>query len=192
MNDIDYIKRRMKARKHKPLNDHHFKRFYGFMMKVMVSVMLCVGVMTYVKVWPNEKVLKSFMSENLNFNTWFASVGSYFAPFFKAKTNDMPVSKTVNYQWIEKNEYKSGSNQVDILCEGTVIFKGNQKLLNDYVTIQGINGLKITYGNVQDLSVNLYDYVHIGDVIGVYNEKVYLIFEYENKEITYDEAKHYF
>ena len=189
MNDVDYIKHRMKARKVRRLNDNHFKHFYNYMVKVMIAIMIGIGVMTYFKVWPEQTVIKKFIMEDLNVNALVQNVSAYFSPFFGKKDEAVPVANVTEYQLINKNYYKSGSNQVSILCEGTVIYKGHQDILKDYVIIQGINGLKITYGCINDSNLNLYDYVHAGDTIGVYDKQFIMIFEYDNKEITYEEAK---
>lgn len=192
MNDIEYIKHRMKVRKGKRLNDSHFKRFYNYMIKMMVAIMMGIGVMTFFKASPEQTAIKKFIMEDLNGSTLIKQMSTYFSPFFNQKEDSIEVSSNLDIQWIDKNYYKGASNQVTMLTEGTVIYKGHQDILKDYIIVQGINGLKITYGQVSDLNLNLYDYVHIGDSVGVYEKQFIMIFEYDNKEITYEEAKQIF
>ena len=104
---------------------------------------------------------------------------------------DLPVSQIPEYQLIDKNYFQSNSNEVKILDEGTVVYVGHQDILNDYVIIQGVSGIKITYGKLTNNNLKLYDYVHVGEVIG-YDKNLILVFEYEGKEISYEQAKQYF
>lgn len=192
MNDVDYIKHRMKARKEKRLNDHHFNRFYNFMIRVMIAIVVGIAVFTYFKSEPDHTVLKKFIMEDLRIENIVGKISQYFSPFFSEDETIIPVSQEVDYQLIDKNYFKNNTNQVKVLSEGTIIYVGHQDILQDYVIIQGINGVKVTYGKIGDMQVKLYDYVHVGDILGTYDANVILIFEYDGKEISYEEAKSLF
>ena len=58
MSDLDEIRKRMQKRKGTkyPLNDDNFKRFYNFMIKFMVVILVVLVSMSYVKLNPNTKL----------------------------------------------------------------------------------------------------------------------------------------
>lgn len=58
MSDLDEIRKRMQKRKGTkyPLNDDNFKRFYNFMIKFMVVILVVLVSMSYVKLNPNTKI----------------------------------------------------------------------------------------------------------------------------------------
>ncbi len=191
MNEVEYIKRRMKQRKKHVLNDRHFKKFYNLTIKIMVAMVIGISTMTYFKIHPNHTMLKQFLFQNIEMEQFKQTFTKWLMPFLKLESFDIPVVERVDYQHIEKNLYKSNSNEVKTLDEGTVVYIGNQDILGNYLTIQGISGVKITYGKISHLDMELYDYVKMNETIGSYDENIMIIFEYGGKEISYEEAKQY-
>ena len=49
------------------------------------------------------------------------------------------------------------------------------------VIIEGIDGVDIWYGNLQNINVKLYDYVNESDFLGECNKNLYIVLE-KNKE----------
>ena len=70
---------------------------------------------------------------------------------------------------------------------GIVIKKGKKDNYKTMITIQDKNGLNITYGCLDDVNVELYDYVEKGEVLGICDKQLYLIFEKDNKYLSYEE-----
>lgn len=192
MNEVDYIKKRMKQRKQHTLNDQNFKCMYNSMIKLMVAMMIGIGTLTYFKADPNNLELKKLLTQDFDFSKISSNITKWISPFLHLDKMDLPVSQIPEYQLIDKNYFQSNSNEVKILDEGTVVYVGHQDILNDYVIIQGVSGIKITYGKLTNNNLKLYDYVHVGEVIGAYDKSLILVFEYEGKEISYEQAKQYF
>lgn len=190
MNEVDYIKKRMQQRKQNTLNDNNFKKMYNSMIKLMVTIMIGIGTLTYFKTRPDHLELKKLLTQDFDFNKISQDITKWFSPFLQLEKLE-EVANTIEYELIDKNNFKSNSNEVCILDEGTVVYVGNQEILQDYVIIQGVSGIKITYGKLSECNLKLYDYVHVGDIIGAYNENLILVFEYEGKEISYEQAKQY-
>ena len=56
------------------------------------------------------------------------------------------------------------------------------------VIIEGIDGVDIWYGNIENSNVKLYDYVNKGDFLGeVENNNLYLVLEKNKEYISFEE-----
>lgn len=94
----------------------------------------------------------------------------------------------------EISDYQDGerltvSNQslVNSLTSGVVVFSGEKEGYGNTVIIQGIDGADIWYGNLENISLNLYDYIEAGTVIGnTKDEYLYLVIKKDNEYIKYE------
>lgn len=59
--------------------------------------------------------------------------------------------------------------------------------MSGYVVILGKNDVEITYSNIDNVMVTLYDEVDQGMVLGSYQDQFVLQFEHLGKEISYEE-----
>ena len=72
--------------------------------------------------------------------------------------------------------YKLNKNEnISAFCDGVVVFIGQKDGYNNTVIIQGVDGFDIWYGNLENVNVNLYDYVKGGNLLGNVNEELYLV-----------------
>ena len=187
MNEIDEIKRRMekrRARAYPVLTDRHFSKFYNAMIKCMVVLMVVIAVCAYVKVSPNGEQVKDYIFNDLNFQQvtkWFQQQLSHLN-----NNESISVSSQVSYTHIKDNYYTNQSNEVLNFSKGRVIYVGEQKLLGKYVTVLLENNIEVTYGQLTDVFVSLYDKIEEATIIGTYNEQVMIIFTQGEKEIDYD------
>ena len=56
------------------------------------------------------------------------------------------------------------------------------------VIVQGIDGVDIWYGNLENVSVNLYDYIEAETIIGeTKDEYLYLVIKKDNEFIKYED-----
>ena len=92
----------------------------------------------------------------------------------------------MSYTHIKDNYYTNQSNEVLNFSKGRVIYVGEQKLLGKYVTVLLENNIEVTYGQLTDVFVSLYDKIEEATIIGTYNEQVMIIFTQGEKEIDYD------
>ena len=96
------------------------------------------------------------------------------------------VSNQVNYTHVKDNFYTNQTNEVLNFSKGRVIYVGEQKLLGKYITVLLDNNVEVTYGQLTDVFVSLYDQVDTATIIGTYNKQVMIIFTQGEKEIDYD------
>lgn len=193
MNDLDRVRKRIQSRQRSSLNDHHFHSFFKLGISLMCFVLFVVSVKTGTK-------MSTYLQNSYNhlLTEWTklpisTTVSKLFDPYFKnEQETSLAVNQIQNYEWVEKNLYTSSSNEVVALEEGTVIEISEQDLLGKYLIVQGKSGIKTTYGLLDNVEINLYDYLHPGDLIGSYDSQIILIFDDHGKEISYDEAKKIF
>lgn len=84
MSDLDEIRKRMQKRKGTkyPLNDDNFKRFYNFMIKFMVVILVVLVSMSYVKLNPNTKI-KDLVLNDANYKKLLAGYRIHYYRFYQ-------------------------------------------------------------------------------------------------------------
>ena len=186
MDDLYEVRKRIQKRRgaKKPLNDDNFKRFYNFMVKFMVVIVVALVSLSYVKLNPNSSI-KEMVLNDANYKavtSWISDTLFSFLP-----DEDVSVSSAVTYQNISGDYFKNNSNEVLSITDGRVIETGIDDGSGSYVTVLGKDEVEITYGNIDNVMVALYDEVAQGMILGSYQEQLILKFEYLGEEITYEE-----
>ena len=139
MSDLDDVRKRMQKRRgtnKKPLNDDNFKRFYNFMVKFMVVILVVLVSMSYIKINPDSNIKKMILND-----TNYKAVTSWISDnlFSFLPSDDVSVSSGVEYQHVKDDYYKNNSNEVLSIEAGRVIATGNDENLSGYVVILGKN-----------------------------------------------------
>ncbi len=188
MNEIDEIKKRMekrRARRQPTLTDYHFSKLYNSMIKCMVVLLVGIAVCAYVKVSPNGEQIKDYVLNDLRFKQAAQWINQQLTRFI-SDDDAVTVSNQVNYTHVRDNFYTNQTNEVLNFSKGRVIYVGEQKLLGKYITVLLDNNVEVTYGQLTDVFVSLYDQVDTATIIGTYNKQVMIIFTQGEKEIDYD------
>lgn len=154
------------------------------MVKFMVVILVALVSMSYIKLNPDSNLKKMILNDTnyKMFTSWLSDTIFSFLP-----SDEITVSSEISYQHIKDDYYKNNSNEVLSIEEGRVIETGTNENLGGYVVILGKNNVSITYSEIDNVMVALYDEVDQGMVLGSYNEKFILQFEYLGKEISYEE-----
>ncbi len=80
-----------------------------------------------------------------------------------------------------KNNY-----MVPILESGIVVFIGQKEGYGDAIVIEQIDGIDVTYANVNITNIKLYDYVEKGKLLGeAKSNKFYLVFQKDGQYLDY-------
>ncbi len=143
----------------------------------------------------NKKLYKDYvLNESIHFTKIENMYEKLFGRVLPKDTGVIPVS---NGKLIYKNitKYKDGekleiSNKsiINTLMNGIVVYIGNKDDYNNTVIIQGVDGVDIWYGNLENISVKLYDYIEKDTVIGnIVDDKLYLVIKKDNEFITYED-----
>lgn len=197
ISERDFSKKINKNEKKKPsyLKSLFFKTF----IKSLVVVILSLGSLIYIKQSDsNKKKFKNIVyNNNLSFAKIYSAYKKYLGdivPFKNTfKDNTKIVSgDTISYSQITKDENGfllsvSKDYIVNSIYAGIVIKTENSDKYKNIITIQDKNGLNISYGNLNEVSVKIYDYVEKGELLGNCDDKLYLIFEKDGKYLSYEE-----
>ena len=70
---------------------------------------------------------------------------------------------------------------------GIVIFIGDKEGYGKTVIVQQENGVDVWYSNLEEINVKLYDYIKKGNLIGMVNQNLYLVFIKNGDVIDYKE-----
>ena len=172
-----------------------FKTF----IKAVVVIILYLGSLIYIKQNEDNKVNfeKIVYNNSLSFakiyNTYKKYLGDAipFKNIFKDNTK-VVSSESISYSEITKKENGyllsvSKDYIVNSIYAGIIIKIENDDKYKNIITIQDKNGLNISYGNLKEVSVKIYDYVDKGELLGNCDNNLYLIFEKDGKYLSYEE-----
>lgn len=168
--------------------------------KLCFSLILLFTTLIILKSKPEFKniLYKEVYEKNISFSTINSLYKKYagsalpFDNLFKEETKPV-FDETLEYS--EANKYMDGvkltvaSNYlVPTLDSGLVIFIGEKENYGDTVIIQQANGIDVWYSGINNMSVNLYDYVDKGSFIGeVENNNFYLVFKKDGEVLNYQD-----
>lgn len=185
MNDVEKVRHRMEKRKgnYKPLNDHNFKLVYNAMIKSMV--ILVVSIVTVIGIKTNMFAnIQNTVLDNKMFQQAVSFVQDTFLDILPSEKS-IEVNSEITYQQLGNDYFKNNSNEVVNFEKGKVIAKGNVEN-KEYVTILFYNDVQVSYMEIENITVNLYQEVDQGTVIGNYDDKFKMKFEKLGKEISYE------
>lgn len=168
--------------------------------KIIYKILLVVVLVLFGSLIINKNYnLKSIVYDNvyvnyLNFskikNTYNTYLGNII-PFQDIIKDEAVFNEKLKYK--DKSTYNNGvkltldNNIVPILDSGIVIFIGNKDNFNKTVIIENSDGVEEWYGNLDNIKVNLYDYVKKNDILGdTNNNTLYLEFKKDNKSLDYN------
>ncbi len=210
MDSLEEEKRRIKKRRENYFNNkcefledgEEKKKNYvnGLIARLLIGLIVFFGILIAtnfngrINNFVHEKILKenmSFTKITDMYNKYFGSIvplknmGSDEKTVFNEKMTYEEIKNYQNgYELTVQNNYL-----VPVINSGIVVFIGEKDNLGNTVIIQGIDGIDYWYSNVENLSVNLYDYTSKGDYLGTSKDnKLYLTFKKENDFLEYDEV----
>ena len=132
---------------------------------------------------PHARVIDEYILNDKYYKEVMHVGISYVKQLFNG--GSIEVSKHVSYTHLKDNYYTNETNEVVNFSKGRVIYVGKQEIMGNYVIVLLENSVEVTYANLSDLFVELYDSVDEGSIIGTYNDEVMLIFNEGVKEIDY-------
>lgn len=197
INSFDFYKKKTKKenKEEKPF----LKFLFSILVKSLIVIVLFLGSLIFIRQSDENK--KNF--ENIVFNNSlsFAKIYSIYnkylgdaLPFkntFK-ETTKVVSNEKITYSNIEKenNGYMlsvSSDFIVSSVKSGIVIEKKKNEEYGNIIKIQDKDGLNITYGCLDEVEVDLYDYVEKGELLGNAINQLYVEFEKDGKYLSYEE-----
>ena len=175
-------------------NEKKPNRFIHFINKCLSAIL--IGIIALIVMEYSPK-FKTFMhDEILNKNISFGFIGKiynkYFGSVLPENSNDNVVkvfNEKINYSKIEKNQdgvllTVDKNYLVPAINSGVVVFIGDKDNLGKVIVIEQVDKTTITYGNILNTSLKLYDYVEKGSFIGeIKDTNLYLSILKDNEYI---------
>ena len=147
----------------------------NFINKCLSAVL--IGLIALIVMEYSPK-FKTFMKEEvLSKNISFGFIGKLYNKYFGEilpQTNDNIV-KVFNEKLIYKTKEKyydgykvtvDSNYLVPFIESGVVVFMGQNDEYGNIITIEGENGTTITYGNIKNVDLKLYEYINKGKYLG--------------------------
>ena len=177
----------------------YLKKFlFQVLIKSLIVIIIFISSLIYIsRSDENKNYFKKIVYNNsLSFARIYNVYKNYLGDLIPFKNILSNTTKTVSSEKIsydnitkENNVYMldtSSMYMVTSIKSGIVIKKENSKKYKTLITIQDKDGVNITYGMLENLNINLYDYVDKGEGIAMCNKKLYLIFEKNGKYLSYE------
>ncbi len=151
------------------------KIFTKFLVKTSISVILFLIALIYIKYDKNngDKIYKFLYSKNITMASVNNLYSKYFGdilPFQSSKNVEKVFNETIKYKDISK--YKDGfklsvdnNYLIPIVNSGVVVFVGDKEEYGKTVIIEQVDGVRMWYANIDNLNINIYDYVKKGEYL---------------------------
>jgi len=201
MDDLETVKKRLKNKRSNYGSNNDKKGDYINILISRVLIALIIFFCCLILINTNNKVETFIKNDVLKDNIKFTKISNLYNKYFGKLIPIKEVKDETSTVFDEKivyeklSDYKDGyellvsqNYLVPIINSGIVVFIGEKEDYGNTVIIQGIDEIDYWYGNVDNLSVSLYDYVSKGNLLGsCKSDKLYLVFHKNGEYLGYDE-----
>ncbi len=199
MDELEMIALRHKKRRENEFSEtkKDDKKISKIFTKVLLSVILVLGCTIYIKLSPDN--LANFKNTVLQSNLTFTKINEWyhnsFGNILPSVTEPTEQLVSNNDLILNKEKYLDGykisttkDSAISVLESGLFVFQGEKEGYGNVYIVQGVNGIDIWYGNINNTNLKLYDYIESGTVIGNTTDNYYyLAFVKDGEFITYEE-----
>ena len=178
--------------------NEHPRSFLKFVNKVLLAILL--GLVSLIVMEYSPKFKYFMQNEVLDKNFSFAFLGNLYEKYLgdivpSDNDSSLPVfNEKLVYSQKEQfnNGYKlsvSDNYLVPTLTSGIVVFVGEKDEMGNVIVIEGDDSSTITYGNIHNTNIKLYDYINKGSFLGeVEDNLLYIIIQ---KNGAYEDIETY-
>ena len=163
--------------------------------KVLWCLIFFLGSLIFTSVSDENLVMyKKYVFED-NFN--FAGFKNLYAKISSTSKDSSPKEQMVfgsSLEYTNVESYQGGQKftidtdvPINVLSGGIVVFSGVKEGFNNTIIIQGSDGYDIWYGNLDNIDVQIYDYVDANEVIASASDSLYLLITKDSQYFTYEE-----
>lgn len=198
-NSFDMYNKKLKKEKKDDDNKNTLSKFlFTILIKSLIVVLLFLSSMIFIR--QNDKNKKIFKEKVYNNSLSFAKIYNLYSKYlgdalpFKdtIKDDTKKVSnEKITYSSIKKvgDDYLlvvPSNYTLQSIKSGIVIEVKKDDKYKNIVKIQDKSGVNITYKNLNEVEVKLYDYVEKGEILGSISDKLYINFEKDGKYLSYE------
>ena len=153
------------------------------MKNLIIRIFISIIIFFFI-LYSEDKHYFNYISNNLFYSNIDFS-------YIKSKTNYLRgklINKDIKYVNSNKFIYKNVeriNNSYKFLCDeyyvinnfksGVVIYIGEKEELGSTVIVNSDNGINYWYSNIENISVNLYDYIDSGKIIGSVKDSNFIL-----------------
>ena len=150
-------------------------KLFSFLNKTLMAIFLGLVFLIVMEYSPK---FKTFMQEEvLDKNISFGYLGELYSKYLGnvLPKKDDSVSQVFKEKitFSGKEEYEQGykltvedNYLVPVMEGGVIVYVGEKELLGQVIVIEGEDNSTITYGNIKNTNLKLYDYVQKGAFLG--------------------------
>lgn len=170
----------------------------NLLSKFLIAIIFFLSSIIFTNISDNNLLLykEYVLTESLPFTKikgWYEELFGEVLP--DSKNNQMVFDGKLLYKDIK--DYHDGeeltlnnNTLINNITSGIVVFIGEKDNYNNTVIIQGVDGVDAWYGNLENVSVKLYDYVEKNTVLGqTQDDKLYLVLKKDNDYLKYEDYK---
>ena len=175
------------------------KYLRSLIMRSMLVIVIFLLLAILSKSSNNYKdlIITNIYEKNISFTKIKRLYNKYLggiAPLDKKIENEMTVFNE-KLEYNNESIYHDGvklevdnNYLVPIIKEGMVIFIGEKENYGNVVIIEDVDGVDIWYGNMEKITIKLYDYVNAGTYLGTTKDNIlYLAYQKDGNFLDYKE-----
>ncbi len=198
-NSFDMYNKKLKKEKKDDDNKSTLSKFlFTILIKSLIVVLLFLSSMIFIR--QNDKNKKIFKEKVYNNSLSFTKIYNLYSKYlgdalpFKDTIKD-DTKKVSNEKITYSSIKKEGDDYLLVvpsnytlqsIKSGIVIEVKKDDKYKNIVKIQDKSGVNITYKNLSEVEVKLYDYVEKGEILGSTSDKLYINFEKDGKYLSYE------
>lgn len=198
-NSFDMYNKKLKKEKKDDDTKSTLSKFlFTILIKSLIVVLLFLSSMIFIR--QNDKNKKIFKEKVYNNSLSFAKIYNLYSKYlgdalpFKDTIKD-DTKKVSNEKITYSSIKKEGDDYLLVvpsnytlqsIKSGIVIEVKKDDKYKNMVKIQDKSGVNITYKNLNEVEVKLYDYVEKGEILGSTSDKLYINFEKDGKYLSYE------
>ncbi len=194
-NSFDMYNKKLKKEKKDDDNKNTLSKFlFTILIKSLIVVLLFLSSMIFIR--QNDKNKKMFKEKVYNNSLSFAKICKYLGDALPFKDTIKDDTKKVSNEKITYSSIKKEGDgyllvvpsnyTLQSIKSGIVIEVKKDDKYKNIVKIQDKSGVNITYKNLNEVEVKLYDYVEKGEILGSVSNKLYINFEKDGKYLSYE------
>lgn len=179
--------------------DKIIKYLRSLILRCLVVTIIFLALAIISKTNPSYKklIVSNIYEKNISFSKFKSLYTKYLGgivPLDKVTPSTIPVfNEELEYTNISR--FYDGAKLevydkylVPIIEEGMVVYIGEKENYGNVVIIEGIDGVEIWYGNMENTTVKLYDYVNKNTYLGQTKDNyLYLIYSKDGTFLDYNE-----
>ena len=175
--------------------NNSFNIYTMFFLKLLISIVVMLVVLILIK--SSSKFKNDFYKRVYSSNISFTYINEIYNKYIGSNNFNIIKTEPVfneKLSYNKKEKYLDGVNLyidknylVHVNESGIVVFIGEKESYGNTVIIQRIDGVDEWYGNINNVNVELYDYVRKGSLLGEASNNLYLVYKKDGNVLNYEE-----